>query len=208
MPKVTFYYNTSNLGKASAPAPLFAFLTWQHHSNGQSDSFYMPDSTAVNTKSGDFSTNMIEIGGSVTKPRNVSNYMPSFYKLSFEYHYKQCAEIAGKYGNFRINSEFNSILYSDKFPGADQFLKKHLHSVSAQLKMQWIMGDMLNTSACDWKRLATSLRISVHPVALDEFTFFAQYYNGQDYYNINFEKTLYVLRFGITADLSTKIRRN
>ena len=208
MPKVTFYYNTSNLGRASAPAPLFAFLSWQHHSNGQSDSFYMPDSTAINSNSGDFSTNMIEIGGSVTRHHNVSNYNPSFYKLSFEYHYKQCEQLAGKYGNFRINSELNSIIYSDKFPGESNFLKRQLHSVSAQLKTQWIMGDMINTSSCDWKRLTTSLRLSIHPVALDELNFFVQYYYGQDYYNISFAKTLSVLRFGITADLSTKIRRN
>jgi len=151
---------------------------------------------------------MIEIGGLVTRTHHVSSYNPSFYKLSFEYHYKQSAELKGKYGNFRINSELISILYSDKYPGANYFLKKHLRSVTAQFKMQWIMGDMINTSVWDWKRLTTSVRISVHPVALDEFTFFAQYYNGQDYYNINFAKTLYVLRFGITADLSTRIRLN
>lgn len=67
---------------------------------------------------------------------------------------------------------------------------------------------MINTSACDWKRLTVSFRISVHPAALDDFTLFAQYYFGQDYYNINFEKTLNVLRFGIIADLSGNIRNN
>jgi len=208
MPKVTFYYNTSNLHKGTVTAPLFAFISWGHHSNGQSDSFYMPDSTSINTKSGDFSTNMIEIGGLVTRTHQMSNYNPLFYKLSFEYHYSQCKDLAGKFGNFRINSEVNSILYSDISSGASPLLKKYLRSVSTQLKMQWIMGDMINTSVYDWKRLTTSVRISVHPVALDEITFFAQYYNGQDYYNINFEKTLYVLRFGITADLSGKIRHN
>jgi len=208
MPKVTFYYNTSNPRKKSATAPLFVFLAWGHHSNGQSDSFYMPDSTSINTKSGDFSTNMIEIGGLVNRSNIVHTYTPFFYKLSFEYHYKQSKELAGKYGNFRINSELNSILYSDKITGASQFLKKQIHSVSTQVKIQWIFGNMIHTSAYDWKRLTTSLRISVHPAALDDFNFFVQYYNGQDYYNINFEKTLYVLRFGITADLSTKIRRN
>jgi hypothetical protein len=205
MPKATFYYNTSNRKKKSL-APLFLFFSWGHHSNGQSDGFYMPDGISINTKSGDFSTNMIEIGSLIAKTEHVKPYNLLLHKLSFEYHYKQNEELAGKYGNFRINSELNSILYPAKFPGGGNFFKKQLRSVSAQLKMQWIVGDMLNASASDWKRMTTSLRISVHPVVLDEFTFFAQYYNGQDYYNISFEKTLYVLRFGITADLSSKTR--
>lgn len=208
MPKVTLYYNTSNLGKPNSPSPLFAFFSWEHHSNGQSDSFYVPDSTSINSKSGDFSTNSIEFGGLVTRPYNAKKYGLSFYKLSFQYHYSQCEDLRGKYGNFRIKSELRSILYSDKFPGTSNFVKRQIHSISAQLKTEWIAGNMMNTSAIDWKRIITSIRISVHPVALDEFNFFAQYYYGQDYYNINFGKTLNVLRFGISADLSSKTKYN
>ncbi|NJO89264.1 MAG: hypothetical protein HC831_10125 [Chloroflexia bacterium] len=63
MPGATFYYNISNLQASRKASPLFVFLTWQHHSNGQDGNFYNNDSISINTHSGNFSTNMIELGG-------------------------------------------------------------------------------------------------------------------------------------------------
>jgi len=199
MPAATFYYNTSTLGKKS---PLFIFFTWRHHSNGQNGYFYNEDSITVNTISGSFSTNMIEIGGFATRPDKSKAYNSLYHKLSLEYHYFQDNELKGKYGNFRINSELQSIWYPGMLPSVGRFIKSRLYSVQTQLKIQWIAGSMLNAASFDLKRLVTSLRVAIHPTIFNEITLFAQYYYGQDYYNIYFSRTLSVLRIGILTDLS------
>lgn len=199
MPAATFYYNTSTFGKKS---PLFVFLTWRHHSNGQNGYFYNDDSISINTISGNFSTNMMEFGVFATKPDKSKAYNSLYHKVSLEYHYYQDNELKGKYGNFRINSELQSIWYPGKIPSVGRVIKSRLYSVKTQLKVQWIAGNMLKYDPFDKKRLVASLRIALHPIIFNEVTLFAQYYYGQDYYNIHFSRTLSLLRFGILTDLS------
>lgn len=202
MPGATFYYNISNLRSSRKASPLFVFLTWQHHSNGQDGTFYNADSISINTLSGNFSTNTIEMGGFASASDKSKAFNSIFHKISLEYHYQQNEELKGKYGNFRINSELQSIWYPGKFTSAGGIVKNRLYSVRTQLKLQWIAGNMQNASTLDIKRLVASFRVAIHPAILNEVTLFAQYYYGQDYYNIYFSRTLTVLRFGILTDLS------
>lgn len=207
MPRVNFYYG---MGKSfRSLRGLFLLFSWAHHSNGQSDSFYLDDSTTINTMSGNFATNFIEFGPFLNRKPKIRSFATDYLKLSGEFHYRQNRELEGKYGNFRLNFEFQSIAYPmllllnlKNNQGMDlASMKSKSSSIRISLKNTIIFGDKLNTKSFDLvRRINVSLTSSFRPKYLNDLTFFIQYYYGQDYYNIYFGETISVLRFGIQAD--------
>lgn len=197
MPRFTSYYRISDTGDYISKV---LFLSWCHHSNGQDGSFYNPDST-INILSGDFSTNMIEAGMSMLLFRPSYRPAPVYLKLSSEYHYRQCYSIHNLYGNFRINGEVKTTFYITSFSKHFQGSKKEQFSIYSLLKMQWIADDFGGISPTDLRRLTISLQFACHPVFLNQGSFYIQFYSGQDYYNIHFNRNISFFRFGILGDL-------
>lgn len=205
MPKATIFYRISPKNKKAEG--VFTYFSWAHHSNGQSDSFYNEDSTAINTKSGNFSTNYIESGLFFSRPdkrfpKAVINYM----KLSVLYHYHQAPELRPLYGRLRFFTDFQSSFNLSKalriFGNTSKNPASHNAILSQSIRIGLIAGNMTNVSTFDTKRLIFRYTISFKPSFLNDVTIFAQYYYGQDYYNIYFDRTLKVLRFGLAAKTS------
>lgn len=71
--------------------------------------------------------------------------------------------------------------------------------LTVSTKLGWILSEYNNRKTFDIKRLIIKETISFKPRFLKDVTLFAQYYYGQDYYNIYFNRTLHVFRFGIMA---------
>lgn len=205
IPRATIFYRVSV--KNDKGEGIFTYFSWCHHSNGQSDNFYNADSTTINTKSGNFSTNYIEGGMFFSHPdkrfpKAVINYM----KLSVLYHYHQAPELRPLYGRLRFFTDFQSSFNLSKalriFGNTSKNSTDHNAILSQSIRIGLIAGNITNVSTFDTKRLIFKYTISFKPSFLNDVTIFAQYYYGQDYYNIYFNRTLKLLRFGLAAKTS------
>lgn len=82
------------------------------------------------------------------------------------------------------------------------YFEKNKDILNNSFRFGYIVNDLKNTDALDLKRFTFRYTLTYKPSFLEDVTFFAQYYYGQDYYNIYFYRTLHVLRFGIAAKTS------
>ncbi|MFT3738073.1 MAG: hypothetical protein QM786_04905 [Breznakibacter sp.] len=201
MPRATFFYH---LRKASHRTyDLFGYMSWCHHSNGQENSFYMPDSVTVNTTSGNFSTNMVELGMFLSKPDRRNPFATNYSKLSAVYHYYHNEELDNRYGDLRFYLDMqttvdvtNTLRY---FGRTQRALPPKSSVLQLSTKLGWIAGAMGNVQSFGIDRLIAKVTVSYKPSFFKDVTFFSQYYYGQDYYNIHFGRTLHLLRFGLMA---------
>lgn len=193
MPRVTFFHNI--VDNTDNKRDLFAYVSWYHHSNGQDGLFYNADDSSINTLSGNFATNFIEGGAFFSKPDKNKPSFINYHKVSFSYCYYQNSELKPLYGRLRLLYDYNSSISINN--------RSNKGSVLTQsLKLGWIVGDLAQAKAFDSKRIMFRYTLSYKPSFLKDVSVFAQYYYGQDYYNIYFNRTLKVLRFGIAAKLS------
>lgn len=206
MPRVNLYFG---IGKTYRNLEgLFLFLSWAHHSNGQSGYFYNADSMTINTLSGNFATNFVEFGPFLKRNPGHRKLATDFLKVTGEYHYRQDTRLQGLYGNFRINAEFQSVAIPWRILGPplreapnEGESGSNVPSMRLLVKTSLLFGDKYETGPTDLiHRINTSFTASFRPARLHDLTVFLQYYYGQDYYNIYFFKTISVLRFGLQAD--------
>lgn len=204
MPRATLYMNVGRLD--SKMKKQFFFVSWCHHSNGQSGSFADSITHAINTYDGDFTTNFLEAGPFFSRNPGNSRIVTDYLKLSLTYNYKQAEEIKGKYGIFRINQEIQSIITLPeslrKLGVETSTLNGRKHSsLRLTVKNSLILGEMTEAKTGNiLNRIITSWTLAFRPALLADVTFFTQYYYGQDYYNIWFARNLSVFRVGIQAD--------
>jgi hypothetical protein len=202
MPRITVFYQI--IDNNSNKRDWFSYFSWYHHSNGQDGSFYNPDSITINTLSGNFSTNFIEAGAFLSRPDKRRPYILNYMKFSVSFCYQQCQELSPAYGRLRLSFDYQTAINLSKvvriISSKDQFAH---HAVLTQsVHLGCISGRFCNTREFDNKRFIFKYTLSYKPKFLNDVTFFAQYYYGQDYYNIYFNRTLKILRFGISAKTS------
>ncbi len=201
MPRVTFYYHIQE--SKNKPVDLFGYLSWCHHSNGQENSFYLEDSISTNRISGNFATNMVEAGLFLSKPNRRNPYAVHYTKFSALYHYYHINELNNRLGDLRFFLDFQTSVNLSMSLRYFNLVRtenpKRSSGLNFSTKIGWIAGNMSGLKAYDINRLILKSTISFKPAIFKDVTLFAQYYFGQDYYNIYFERTLRVLRFGISA---------
>lgn len=201
MPSVTAFYQFREADKDHTD--LFGYFSWWHHSNGQEDSFYQDDSISINTLSGNFATNAIETGFFFSKPEKRNPYVIRYLKVSIVYHYHHIEELNNRLGDLRFYADLQT---SINIPKALKFLKLTPQSIADRksmlylsTKIGWIADGFDQNDPVSIKRLIVKGTISYKPAIFRDVTLFTQYYYGQDYYNISFNRQLHVLRFGIMA---------
>ncbi|MCK9618715.1 MAG: hypothetical protein M0R21_12875 [Lentimicrobiaceae bacterium] len=204
MPRATFFYQIiDNTGQKK---DWFTYFSWCHHSNGQDGSFYYEaDSTKINTYSGNFSTNLFEGGIFMSRPEKKKPYVINYLKLSASYHYKQNPEIRKLYGRLRFFADYQSSVDLSKIlkKFSNPSVKYHKGNINQMIRLGWIAGSMPDANDFDFKRrLVFRYTLSYKPSFFNDVTIFAQYYYGQDYYNIYFNRTLSLFRVGIAAKTS------
>ncbi len=192
IPQITAYYR---LNKFVSNNSLNFFAKIAHHSNGQDEDFYLDNGT-INTKSGNFTTNYMEIGFVKTNYNSRFN-AAQFFSTSIEIHSENLTadELIGQYSLCRWNTLFSVL----KIP-EDQSSKNKKANISIKSKTVWMFGDVNNWDFFSWDRLNLSLTFFYHPKFLEDIGFFAQIYHGMDYYNIYFNHQISVLRFGIMTE--------
>ena len=195
LPRILFVYQIVD---NPAKSDLFTYFSWFHHSNGQDGSFYNADSVTVNTRSGSFSTNWID-GGVFFSRSGPSR--TDFLKLNAQYCYSQNNELDGIYGRLRFFADLQSewdISGIETMSGAPDVHKNKI-VISNSFRFGVITANPGYTKTFEKKRFIFRYTISIKPRNLKDISIFAQYYYGEDYYNIYFNRTLSLLRFGLIA---------
>jgi hypothetical protein len=193
MPQISVYYL---LGDKYADKKNTIFGRMAHHSNGQEGDFY-DENGDVNLRSGNFSTNFIELGYIHTSYSKKLNAV-RFFKTSLEMHPQSWMfeELRGLYSGFRWHNTFTAF----KIPVGNNEKDKRA-SISLKLETIWMADDINNWNTFDLNRLNAGITFYYHPKFLSEIGFFVQYYHGLDYYNIYFQHQIDVIRFGIMTDI-------
>ncbi|WP_237702554.1 hypothetical protein [Bizionia argentinensis] len=167
-----------------------------HHSNGQDENFYNSDGT-INLKTGNFSTNFLELGILKT---NYSQRLKAIktWKSSFEMHPKSWMvdELQGSYSGLRWHNDFSSF----KFP-LNNSNNTDRANFSLKVETTIMLDTYNNLNLFDFDRFTAALTFYYHPKFLEDIGLFIQFYHGMDYYNIYFEHQISVIRFGIMTEI-------
>ena len=205
MPEGSVYYN---LGKTNflLKDQLTLFSKFGHHSNGQSDSTYNVDGT-VNIKSGNFSTNFIEIGfmSSEIKP-GLKNIVKG-YRSSLAFHFFYEPLLEDNYGTVYWNNEFQISMFRP-LDIIKAFRKGYKNSDSDEadmrsrlkIKTSYALVGLDNKAAFDFKeRFTFTATYSYQPRFYDQLAVFVKFYWGKDYYNINYRNNIHYVTFGLIS---------
>ncbi len=174
------------------------FFKYGHHSNGQDGGFYMPDSSTINLKTGNFATNYLSFG-IINNKFNTKFNAFLFFNSTIEVHPPGWSnpELEGKYSMVRWyfgSSAFKIPLGKSKNNG-----KKA--KISIKTEFMWMFGNINDWSQLNSNRLNFNFTFYYHPRFLEDIGFFMNFYTGMDYYNIYFNHKITVLRFGIMTDI-------
>ncbi|MDD2550705.1 MAG: hypothetical protein PHD00_11490 [Bacteroidales bacterium] len=198
MPNITFYHQISRENDDIK----YLFMSLVHHSNGQDGNFKNDDGT-YNVQSGDFSTNMIEVGAFFNKTVLPFTNTREYFQSSVEYHLNvaRSEELEGVYSFLRWHNNIRIF----RFPLPKSTLKwledkTQLPEVQTNIKTTWMFGDVNNATFFDLaEHLNLSFTISYRPQVLNDVSFFVTFYTGKDYYNMHFARRIQVLQFGLQA---------
>ncbi len=193
MPKITLYWLFIEKGYTDNWT-LFGRIA--HHSNGQEGDFYLDNGT-INFKSGNFSTNFVELGLIKTHYNSEKN-LAQFFRTSFEAHLTKLADpdLRGLYSFYRWHFMFSLF----KLPTKAIERNNRKSNFSLEGKLTWMFGEVKNWKAVSFDRISASIRFFYHPQFLEDVGLFVQFYHGPDYYNIYFTHKLNVIRFGIMTE--------
>ncbi|HYP77515.1 MAG TPA: hypothetical protein VER12_16200 [Polyangiaceae bacterium] len=189
MPRLTtfFWFDDS----ANGPTAYFsaAFL---HHSNGQSGAFYNEDGSH-NHKAGSFGTNYFEFAAYPNVWKSPSS---GWNSIVLEWHPRvlENEELRSTYGNLRLR--LGTTIYS-KLGGYASDLSVGVTAILSEMQKP-------TNANTFFARFPISVKYAVRPPAID-VGLYAAYYQGQDYYNIWYDRFISVLEIGISADLNTGI---
>jgi hypothetical protein len=187
MPRLTtfFWFDES----PSGPTAYFsaAFL---HHSNGQSGEFYNADGSH-NHDTGSFGTNYFEFAA---YPNFWNSPFFGWNSIVLEWHPRLFENAAQRstYGNTRLR--FATILYSNSGRYASD-LSLGLTAIVSELQKP-------TNASTFFARCPLTVKYAIRPPSID-VGFYAAYYQGQDYYNIWYDRFIAVLQLGISGNLST-----
>lgn len=177
----------------------FQYISLFHHSNGQDGYFYTDSTnTVINTRNGSFSTNWVEAGVFESRAHSSRQY---YAKLYAQYCYQQDTMLNGIYGRWRFNLDVKFEWDIAKTLSKLNF--KHFDNketiIANTFKFGVICGNMKHRDNIDWKRGIIDYTISFRPSFLQDVCLFVQYYCGEDYYNIYFNRIMQCVRIGLTA---------
>ena len=192
IPQISFYYLAN---KKEALDYLVLFGKIAHHSNGQEGDFYNADNT-INLQSGSFATNFIEFGFLKTSYSNKLKAIKTI-KSSIELHPKEwmLQEMRGQYSGLRWHNSFTSF----KFPLKEDDNGKAKFSLKAETTL--MLDNFNNLDFFDVNRLNASFTFYYHPKFLEDIGLFVQLYHGYDYYNINYQHQMSIIRFGLMTEI-------
>ena len=190
MPRVTAYWwGWPYRAQSSLDSASYAFLRIGHHSNGQEGAYYTStDPAQVDYAQGDFVTNYLEAG--VSQRVLARNLVDGAQTLSVEWHPRgwMNRDVRNAYGPLRIN-----------LAGRVELLRGVSALSGGLASLTYIVGSLGPGRRDLRSRLAFGYALFSDFGLLGDFSMFASYYTGQDYYNIRFDRNISVFRIGALA---------
>jgi hypothetical protein len=187
MPRLTtfFWFDDS----ATGPTSYFsaAFL---HHSNGQSGDFYNVDG-GHNHRSGSFGTNYFEFAA---YPKFWQSATFGWSSIVLEWHPRsfENKELRSTYGNLRLRL---ATTLNSSIGGYASDLSFGLTAILTEMEKPTNASEI-------FARFPLAIKYAIRPPSID-VGLYAAYYQGQDYYNIWYDRFISVLQIGIAGDLKT-----
>lgn len=192
MPRVTVYrtFGKNDAGDRQLDA---MYLTISHHSNGQDGPFYLDEARrTINAKSGSFSTNFLELAylnfGRAMKDEDPIDVG---LKVGMRVHVPineneelRTEEGSDQYGRYRLLLAGQSSYRTARVGYATEYMLDRKVG-----NMHFFTG----------RRFIGSVSIAWVPEGWRDVGLFAQYYHGQDYYNIQYRQRVKAVRAGITV---------
>lgn len=179
----------------------YMFFTLEHHSNGQFGEFYNEDGSC-NTETGDFSTNLMDLGLFINRKVLPFSNTTEYFRTSVEIHPNigRSEELKGQYSFVRWHNSFRIF----RFPGSKFRIipdgYTDLPRVQTKAETTWLFGDINNAAFFDAReRFNLSFTMAYRPRVLTDVSFFMNFYSGKDYYNMQFNRRINVMRFGLLA---------
>lgn len=173
----------------------YLYLTLAHHSNGQENSFFNSDGS-INITTGSFSTNYIVIGTFVNQRAKKEKKIGKYYHTALELHANidRSPELKGLYSFVRWHNDFRVLLFSKKSNCSET------PEFQLTVKTTWLFGDVQNAKPLDFnERSILSITFNYHPKILKDVSFWANFYSGEDYYNMQFSRRITLFRIGLQA---------
>jgi hypothetical protein len=198
MPEISFYHQINKIDNENVK---YLFLNLTHHSNGQDGDFFNEDGS-VNTVTGNFSTNFLEFGLFLNQKLVPFSNTNEYFKTSFEYHLnmKREDELEGRYSFIRWNNSFRVFRFLGYNNTSQKLVFDKNPELQTRIETSWLFGDINNATFFNPKeRLNFSLTIAYRPKFLSDVSIFANFYSGEDYYNMHFYRRIRVLRIGLLA---------
>jgi hypothetical protein len=195
MPRGTLFYHFED-GKLANDQ--FVYFTLGHHSNGQDGNLFQSDSVTLNKINGSFASNYLSGGYEIlTKTKGAFNPINTL-RFTSTYYLIKNETLRNMYGALRF---FGDVESTYSFPKERSNIFKGYKAKSkliGVMHLGWIALDMIDAKPIDLKRLIFSYTLSYQPGFFNDVAVFARFYYGQDYYNINFDRTLTNLQFGFS----------
>ncbi|MDO8896055.1 MAG: hypothetical protein Q7V19_00285 [Bacteroidales bacterium] len=204
MPNITFYYNLPNFYPGNDGSN-YVFLLLGHHSNGQDGDFFLEDGS-YNTKTGNFSTNYMELGLFFNQKIVPFSNTSEYFKIALEWHPKidLSPGLEGRYGFLRLHNSLNINRFTigrvkSIFKNVSR-IYNDVPRVQTSIETTWIFGERSGAKAFDFKeRFNLNLKIAYRPQVLKDVSFFSRFYTGEDYYNMFFYRRINILQIGLQA---------
>lgn len=191
MPRITLYrFKPPTAAELEGGRIHYEYLTVSHFSNGQDGSFR--DSLGnLNHVNGSFSTNFVEAGTHFGL-RYPGLGEVGFMELSAELHWGYEASEHEDYSDARIHFS-QGFSWSFDGPGRDTHDEWSLSATET-----WLVDDA-GPDFTGIKRLTLWATLTWAPSWSGDLSMFANFFTGQDYYNIHFDETLTAIRIGLAA---------
>lgn len=177
----------------------FSSIMLSHHSNGQEDNFYDPETGAVNTKSGDFSTNFVEASIHTNWLTGVRSSVRVYLRQHATGLNRQ-QELNGQYESTAVGAEYRKTFNTtpsirSKLYASFNYIVAGKDYVVAP-EPRW---DIVGTKARPIDKRNVSLKAYIHPTCLDDFSLFIRLDRGKDFYNMRFREEMYKIQIGLAG---------
>jgi hypothetical protein len=189
MPRLTTFFW---FGESPTQATAYFSAAFLHHSNGQSGPFYNSDGSH-NHDTGSFGTNYFEFA---VYPVLRNRPIFGWNSITLEWHPRSFENSAQRetYGNTRLR--LASTIYANSGSFASD-LSVGLTAILSQMQKPTNASEGL-------ARFPIAVKYAIRPPTID-VGFYAAYYQGQDYYNIWYDRFISVLQVGISGNLGTRV---
>jgi hypothetical protein len=184
MPRVTFYRWWPREEDAE-----FLSLMFSHHSNGQGGDHRNPITGRLNLENGNFSTNFLEL---TWQRRATVRGVESTLRGTVEWHVPGTydRDEMRKYSKLRLYAS-SGIAVSRPETGRNEW--------TAGVLLGYLAGDV-SPRFDGLDRFQAWLTLGWAPSRRSDLSVFANYFNGQDYYNIYYDQRLSVFRLGFATN--------